>query len=136
MSAPATDQRLHADAWAALLATQLGPGRVFERGDVPGLDGNAGSTPNPHVLLDITRRYVETANNAGAVTRSGWRVGVMVVAKTVYEARATQSKVARVEGFRLDAGGARSTRVVHESTEDPGPDDGWYSAESVWTYAL
>lgn len=136
-SAPAVDERAHRDVIKAALLTKFPNPVVFDFGTVPGLDGNAGSTPRIHALLAIERRYVEP-RRAGLTGLSGWRVSVRGVGRTPDEARqALLWATAALEENRLTVADVVSTPLAHESTTNPErDDDGWFSGLASWTYAL
>ena len=129
------DERKHVEAIKAALTAALGANRVFDYGTVPGTDGNAGTLPPIFLLLGLERRYVEPTR-AGRTTRSGWRLTVRYVGRTVDEARWAAAKVAEALETRLVVDGVTSTPVTHESTQAIALDDGRFSGWSAFTYAL
>jgi hypothetical protein len=134
-TAPATDERQHIAAVSAALTASVGANRVFEYGKVPGQSGNPGSLPDIFVLPALERRNGPT--DQGRARRSGWRLQVRYVGRTANEARWAAERVSQaLEGKRLTVDGVESTPVVFESATRIAPDDGRYSGESVWTYAL
>ena len=135
------DERTHFALIAAALAATLGEdapgvGRVYDYGTVPGSDGNQGMLPSVYALVSIERRYVEPARG-GRSARSGWRVTIRYVGRTVSEARWAGLKVAAaLNEQRFVIGGEKSTPLTHESTNGVEPDDGLFSGSVAYTYAL
>jgi hypothetical protein len=140
-SAPVTDERIHRNVIEPILRTALGVEtggvqRVYDYGKVPGFDGNAGPPPKIFALPTLERRYVGP-RRAGRAGRSGWRLSVRYVGRTVDEARWALNEITvAIDERRLTIGGVTSTPVTHESTTDIAPDDGRYSGLTVWVYAL
>lgn len=128
------DEREHASALKALLSAPLN-GHVYDYGKVPGADGNAGSLPNIFALLGLERRYVEPMK-AGRTQRSGWRLTVRYIGRTVDEARWAAAKVAEALEDRVVVDGAVSTPITHETTQAIALDDGRFAGWASWTYAL
>lgn len=137
MSAPELDERVHWDVVAAALEAEVGTGRVFKYGDVPGLDGNAGDIPPIFVLLTVQRRYTSTERLSARHSRSGWRVSTRYVGRTVDEAAWAALRTAQaLDDMRLFIGTHTSTPIHHESTQSIKPDGARLSGSSSWTYAL
>lgn len=137
MTAPELDERVHWDAIADALAAEVGTGRVFKYGDVPGLDGNAGDIPPIFVLLTVQRRYTSTGRLSARHSRSGWRVSTRYVGRTVDEAAWAALRATRaLDDMRLSIGTRTSTPIHHESTQSIKPDGARLSGSSSWTYAL
>ena len=137
-----TDERLH----RAALGTLLGPvvnGQLYDYGEAPGdpnnpdKDARALPLPEIFVLLGIERRGGIEAKNACRTARSGWRISLRYVGRTVDDARWAASKcAAALDGTRLVIDGVTSTPVTHESTQAIAPDDGRFSGVEFYTYAL
>ena len=135
-TAPALDERTHRETIKALLTATLGPNRVYDYGTVPGADGNAGTIPPIFTLVSVERRYVEPSK-AGQASRSGWRVNVRFVGRTVAEADWAAWKVTQaLDGVRVSLDGVTSNPITHELSEDIAPDDGRFSGRKQWIYAL
>lgn len=147
-SAPAPDERLHRTAVESLLAPKLGldpitnADRVYDYGGVPGDQNNpdeaqrTATPPAIYVLLSIERRYVGP-RRAGRAGRSGWRITVRYVGRTVDEARWALNQVtAAIDEVRLDIAGRRSTPVTHEDSRAIEVDDGRFSGITSWVYAV
>jgi hypothetical protein len=136
VTASPLDERAHRDVIAPLLTATLGANRVYDYGRVPGANNNSGTVPDIFALLGFERRYVEPYH-AGRATRSGWRLTVRYVGRTVDEARWAALKVATaLNEVRVTIGGIESTPITHESTQAIAPDDGRFSGWSAWIYAL
>jgi hypothetical protein len=138
VTAPGLDERQHAAALKAAIKARLAPGdEVYEYGDVPGLDGNAGIEPDLYVLLQIERRYLPAAHSPREATRTAWRATIRSVGTTVNECRWVSLKVAQaLDSVRLTIGGIESTRIQHETTDAPEPRNGRADSLSRWTYSL
>lgn len=131
------------DVWSALKAllvtSPLGDD-VYDYGEVPGVDGNPGQTPEAYTLLSIERRHVPTNNGRTSVT--GWRSSIRYVATTAEDARLVGGwvraafEISPGRGRRLSVSGATSTPITHESTIAVTPDGDRYSGLSQWTLAL
>ena len=133
MTAPGLNQQAHITALTALLSSTAWP--VFERGEVPGFGSPA--EPSRYLLLDLERRYAERPRNSGQASRSGWRLGVVVVGAQRSQVRAGLRHVAAIlDDARLSVSGGASTPLLHESTAEIRDDDHAFSAESAWTYVL
>lgn len=136
-AAPGLDEQAHVDALTDLLTGPLN-GHVYSHGKVPGADGNDGDLPDIYVVLTLERRYAGDApRKAGYVSRSGWRVLVRGVGRTVKEARwALVQATSALEDVHLVIDETRSTPITHESSTPIAPDDGRQSGLVEWTYAL
>lgn len=135
MTAPALDTRDHVAALTAALAHPELP--VFEYGEVPGLNGNPGSTPDQYVLLQVERRTVPNVRMVGLASRTGWRITVRPVAPDATRCRWALNHVStRLEGCTLSVGGFDSIPLQHETTDSVTPDEGLFSAVARWTYSL
>jgi hypothetical protein len=141
-TAPVTDEREHDATIRPLLADALGTedngdARIYAYGEVPGMDGNPGTVPAIYALLVIERRYVPPGLMVARANRSGWRVTVRGVGRTVNEARWAITKATRtLEDRRLQIAGATSTPLILEVAQLVEPDDGRFSGLATWTYAL
>lgn len=135
MSAPGLDTAAHVAAIAALLSIPERP--LYERGDVPGLDGNPGPEPLRYLILDLERTDAPSSRMSATASRSGWRASVICVGKQRTEVRAGLTHVSTaLDSTALTIAAELSTPIHYESTTDPRPDGAYMSAESVWTYVL
>jgi hypothetical protein len=137
------DERDHAAVLTALIDAAMGPdpdttkSRVFTYGKVPGADGNPGTLPRIYALISIERRFTPANKAVAMTTRSGWRVSVRYVGKTVLEAQWANAKIAAaLDQQYITVNGLTSTPLIHESTSAVAPDDGLYSGLVGFTYAL
>ena len=135
MTAPVLDERIHRDALVSLLAAEVGD-IVYDYGQVPGADGVTGTLPNIFCLLGLERRYADPTRS-GMASRSGWRLTVRYVGRTVKEARwAGYHVAAALDGARLTVGDHVSTPVRHETTQAIALDDGRFAGWASYTYSL
>lgn len=124
------DERLHRTAIVAAVNAFEDDLPVYDYGKTPA------TLPPIFALLGIERRYVEPTV-AGRSHRSGWRVTIRYVGRTVDEARWAGLKVAEaIDEKRLTVDGATSTPVTHESTQAIALDDGRFAGYAIYTYAL
>jgi hypothetical protein len=122
----------HATAVLAALNAELAASmRAYDYDDLPT------TRPANYVEVTVSRRAGGPNRNPGSTGRSGWRITTRPVSTTVSNAREMRKRVATALLFnRVTVGGDQSTPIQFE-TEDPiGPDDGWYSGLSTWTYAV
>lgn len=137
MSAPSFDERPHADALAAAIKAQFGPWECYEHGEVPGLDGNAGSIPDIFALVQVSRRYLPTQQAVRRASRTAWRASIHAVGRTADECRWAMNRISlALDSQRLAVSGRASTPIQHETSDDPGPDGGRFSALVRFTYTL
>ena len=85
-----------------------------------------------HVLVTVSRRYVDGRLVSGEVSVPGGRVMTRYVAKTVGNVYNLRDKTAQALENRILTGDVGP--FVFESADAPEPDDGWLSAADVWTY--
>lgn len=127
------DEQLHAAAIIARLnATLPASVRAYDSDDVPDVK------PDKYVEVIVTRRFGANLRSSGRTAAAGWRVACRSVDQTsVANARHTANYVrTALEFYRVTVSSKKSTPIQFE-TEDPiGPDDGWYSGLSSWTYVL
>lgn len=130
------DEKAHATVLRALLLEPLNQ-HVYSHGQIPGADGNEGSLPDIYVVLTVERRYAGAPRKSGSTTRSGWRVLVRGVGRTVNEARwALTQATEALEDVRIVIDDVASTRITFETSTPIAPDDGRQSGLVEWTYAL
>lgn len=131
MTAPALDTRDHASAIKTALGTALGQWDAYDYGDL-GED----NLPSIFALISVERRTAPL-DRPGRSGRSGWRLGVRYVGRSIAEARWAEARVnAALDGLVLSVDGATSTPVAHESTTAVAPDEGRFSGVSSFTYVL
>jgi hypothetical protein len=104
--------------------------------DLDDLDQMA-ELPAMYVEVTVSRRYGGDPRNAGGKGRTGWRVGTRFVAQRQGNAEHLKTLVtAALEEVRLTVSDQQTTPIKFESAEVIGPDDGWFSGLTLWTYAL
>lgn len=126
------DERLHATAVVARLNAVLPAAvRAYDIDDVPA------EKPSKYVEVTVSRRFGGVLRTA-ATSTGGWRVTTRVVDQTsISNARLTANTVrTALEFYRLSVGGKTSTPTQFETAEVIGPDDGWWSGLTAWTYTL
>jgi hypothetical protein len=134
-AAPGIDERHHDTALRALLKPALND-HVYNFGDVPGADGNDGELPDIYAVVHLERRTAPVGP-AGLARRSGWRIYVRCVGRTVKEARwALKRATNALEGVRIEVDDIRSTPLAHDSSDGVRPDDGRQSGLVEFTYVL
>ena len=136
-TAPATDLRLHYALFGDLLATALAPHSVYKFGEVPGFDGNPGTTPTMYALVDVQRRSYLPQKLGGRAGKSLWAVSVRGVGSTVSEVawlldRATDA----LEEKRITLDGHGSTLLTFDTHDPIEPDGGDFSGLVAFTYSL
>jgi len=128
------DEQLHAAAIITRLNAILPASvRAYDSDDVPDVK------PAAYVEVLVSRRFgAAPARGTASTTRAGWRVAARVVDQTsVPNARRTANFVrTALEFYRLSVGGKTSTPVQFETAEAIGPDDGWWSGLTAYTYAI
>ncbi|AIY15843.1 hypothetical protein KR76_01970 [Pimelobacter simplex] len=135
------DERVHRDVIVGLLTAaglvdSAAKPIVFDYGNVPGADGNAGTLPPIHLLLTVERRAAGVFR-AGRAGVSGWRITLRGVGRTVDEARwALNKATGALDEQNLLIGGKTSTPVTFNISQAISKDDGRFSGLVAWTYAL
>jgi len=133
---PALDASAHWSAIKALLADTVGDD-VYDYGKVPGADGNPGTLPTAFVMLSVDRRFIPSGWLSGRTSATGWRVFCHHVGNTAPNARTVGNWVtAALNEARITVDGIASTPITHETTDPVAVDDGMFSGQSTWTYAL
>lgn len=99
------------------------------------LDEIPATLPAYYNEVTVTRRFggLERASMPGATP---YRVTVRAVAKTVSNAREMRRRAGLIEGARVTADGLTSTPLRFESAQPIGPDDGWHSGLTSYTFAI
>lgn len=142
-TAPALDTRAHSTAIKAAIEARLGGSHAYDYDDVPG-SSQAGSPdlrsadlPDIYAAVSVERRYMPARRITAQAGRSGWRVAVRTVGRTVDEARWAQKRVAEaLDEAQLTIDGLTTTAFQHESWTDADYDDGRYSGLTVYTYGI
>ena len=131
------DSRPLTEAIRTAIEAQFGTWQVYDYGQVPGADGNAGTLPDIYALLSVERRGNPQVRASARTTRTGWRFTVRVVGRTVNEARWALAKVAAaVNENQLNVGTDTTTPIQFERDQAPELDEGRYTALSSWTLAI
>lgn len=118
-----------ADATAIIAAinAQFTTVRAFDMSD-----DDVKSIDVDHILVTVSRRYVDEQLASGEVPIPGGRVVTRYVAKTIANVYTLRSRTAAAIEDQILTGDVGP--FSFESDEVPGPDDGWISAADVWTY--
>lgn len=119
-----------ASAILAAINAQFSSTRAYLYGD-PAIP----SLTTDHILVSVSRRYTEGRRVGGDESKRGGRVTSRYVSKmalNIYELRARTTTA--LEGKILPLTGGEVGPFVFESSEPPGPDDGWISGDDFWTY--
>ena len=135
------DERQHAAVVKAVVSAGLGQWSAYDYDEVPGTPQNADEAqrterrPAIYVLVTVERRFGGARRVSGASAATGWRITARAVGTTIDEARWAMQRVAAVlEDQHLVIAERATTPVAFESGQSPEPDDGLFSALSVWTY--
>ena len=100
------------------------------------IDDLPATLPSHYTEVYVARRYGGTSRNAGGSGATGWRIATRFVANSVTNARVLRTNATTaLEGVRLTVAGTQTTPIQFEGAEDIGPDDGWFSGITTWTYA-
>lgn len=151
-TAPAIDERLHADAIKDLVNAQLlevaggsteADTRCWDFDGVPGTttcdDEDRRKAPLPDIYLQahVERRYIEPQRMAGARSgRSSWRTTVRATGRNVAEARWALLQATRaLDEQRFTVDGHLTTALRFESSAPVELDDRRYSGSITWTYS-
>lgn len=128
------DSRPLTEAVRAAVETALGAWQVYDYGQVPGADNNAGPMPAIYGLLSVERTPGSERRMSGQHNVSGWRIVVRVVGTTVNETRWALNKVAvALNETTLNVGTRSTTPIQFERDQAPELDEGRFSALSSWT---
>ena len=123
---------------AAILATlnaAIAPSVAYEYGKVPGSNGNAGTEPPKYVLVDVSRRYVDSFRGGGGPSVKSHRLGTRYVAKSAGDARTMQRRVTDVlEGQIIATDAGEVGPFIFESSDAIAPDDGFQVGTDTWTF--
>ena len=120
-----------ASAILAAINAQFSSTRAYLYGDpaIPSLTGD-------HILVSVSRRYTEGRLMSGDERVRGGRVTTRYVSKiatNVYVLRDRTTAALEAKTLPLSPSGEVGP-FVFESSEPPGPDDGWVSGDDFWTY--
>lgn len=122
-----------ADESAAILAAinaQFTATRAYDRSD-PALPRLA----DDHIIVDLSRRYVDSRRASGWVSLPGGRVVVRFVGTTAANVYVMQERVkAALEDQILATASGEVGPFTFETSDPIGPDDTWLSAADTYTY--
>lgn len=122
----------NAEAVLALINAALNP-----RSHAYDVDAIPETRPADYVEVSVSRRYGGSPRLDGLRGAVGWRVTARAVSTNVANARLMHEKTrAALEYRRVVAGGRTSTPVQFETSEPVGPDDGWFSGLTSYTYTI
>lgn len=135
--APELDERLHAEAFKALLTGPLN-GQVYDFDAVPGAAGTPGTLPDIYVTLSLSRRYVPAQRLSGQVGRTSWRLSTRFAGRDVDEARWAQLQIARAIDQQIVTIGTHHALVrldegASDAIEQEGPR---WAGLSQWIYVI
>ena len=127
------NEQTHAAAVIAVLNAALPAAvRAYDSDAVPT------TPPAKYVEVTVSRRFGGTRRSSGNTATGGWRITTRVIDQnSITNARLTANTVrTALEFVRLSIGTKTSTPVQFETAEVIGPDDGWWSGMTAYTYAL
>lgn len=129
------DPRAHAGAVKAALNAELND-KAFDYDEVPGMNDTPGILPNIYAAVSVERRPSTATRGVYTTGRTGWRIAVRCVAKTVDECRwALYHAALALDETRLTIDGTETTPIQFEADQAPIWDDGRYAALALYTYA-
>lgn len=127
-SAQVADIRAAIDAQLAGVSQQW---HAYDYDDVPG------ELPANYVLVTLTRRFGDDLRFSAGRQLVGYRLTTLVVGQTVDQTRWVRERVYRgLSDQSLTLDGTPTTFVRFESESAIAYDDGRYSGQTIWTYAL
>jgi len=128
-----SDGASRADEVAAILAAinrQFATTRAHDRSDPA-----VGKLKTDHIIVDLSRRYVDSRRASGYVAVPGGRAVVRFVATTADNVYVMQARVqAALEGQILATASGEVGPFTFETSDPIGPDDSWLSAADTYTY--
>lgn len=93
--------------------------------------------PAYYTEVTVSRRFGGVFRDGGETPDSTlYRATTRSVAKTLSNAREMRRRAAGLEGITVTVGGVVSSPIMFETEEIIGPDDGWFSGLTSWTFAL
>ena len=123
---------------AAILAAinaAIAPAVAYEYGKVPGADGNAGPEPFKYVVMDLSRRFVDSFRGSGEASVTGGRLGTRYIAKSLTDAREMRRRVTAALEDKVLTSTAGEVGPFRFETSDPFvPNQGYQVAEDLWTF--
>jgi hypothetical protein len=123
---------------AAILATlnaAIAPSVAYEYGKVPGSNGNAGTEPAKYLLIDVTRRYVDSHRASGVTSLTGYRLGTRYVAKSIGDAREMRRRTATaLEDQILATADGELGPFTFEAADSLVLTEGYHVGTDTWTF--
>lgn len=131
------DARPIGKAVAAAVTGQLGGSFAYDRASIPGGNRVQGTLPNLYAVVDVERRFDESARRAGAPAgTSAWRISVGGVGRTVVEAEWVLAKAtAALEDVWLATAEGNDFLCRFETYRAPEFDDGRFYGSVTFTCA-
>ncbi len=130
-----SDESAHLAAVLAALTT--GGAVPYDLGKVPGMNGNTGTIPSYYTEVTVSRRFGGNFRGDALATTVLYRGTTRAVAKSASDARNLRRLTGlALENVALTVGGGTTTPLMFESEEIIGPDDGWLSGLTLWTWAI
>ena len=123
-----TEEEHAAAVIAALKAASAAP---YDLDEIPA------ALPTYYTEVTVTRRYGGVQRASAQRGTQSYRITTRAVAKTVSNAREMRKRTqAALNEARLTIGGRTSTPIQFETEDVIGPDDGYYSGLTAWTYVI
>ena len=123
-----TEEEHAAAVIAALKAANAAP---YDLDEIPS------TLPTYYTEVTVTRRFGGVQRNSAQTGTQSYRITTRAVAKTVSNAREMRKRTqAALNEARLTIGGRTSTPIQFETEDVIGPDDGYYSGLTAWTYVI
>lgn len=123
-------ERQHAAAVVAAVNAALANRTAYEPDEVPA------TRPTEYVEVTVTRRFGGESRLPGRKGTTGWRITTRPVSQSSLTDCQVMAEGVRtgLEDVFLSVAGETTSPVQFESAEPIGPDDGWFSGLSTWTY--
>lgn len=119
----------------AVLNAALAPAVAYEYGKVPGSNGNPGKEPSKYVLVDVSRRYVDSFRGGGGPSVKSHRLGTRYVAKSGADARTMQKRITdALEGQIVATDVGEIGPFIFESSDAITLTDGFHVGTDTWTF--
>lgn len=116
----------------AVLNAALTPKVAYDFDDIPA------TRPADYVEVSLHRRFGGESRASGQKWVTGYRLAVRSVSQaSVSDARLMRLKAkTALESKFLTVSGETSTPIQFESEDPIGPDDGWYSGLTLYTFTI
>lgn len=131
------DERPHVEAIVERATQALGPDVVaYDRGTVPGVDGNPGEQPELYAVVDVARRPGGAARAGGATPTTLWRCWIRIVGETANEVRWGNNRITQAfEDQAIEVGGRATSGFTWDDGDPADRDQGKFSGFTSWIYA-